>query len=126
MTLKRTETTELYGLKNDARKTLRVRPEWQRFKKDQGAKWATLNNYKRVKGMSCPMGVFIDLENWRSKKLVLSIDTQNTSEHNQNEIHKTQFFDFNEFDYALKTMEEEFLKINSRIFPTKKIRGVNE
>jgi hypothetical protein len=120
-TLKRIESTELYSLKNNARKMLRVRPKLERNKKNQGETWAALNNYKWFShwGSKKVAGVFLELCNWRGQKLMLSIHTQDTTKENSNEIHQNRFFDFNEFDYALETMESEFKKINSKIFPIK-------
>lgn len=102
----REETNELYGLKPDSRGKLRIRPKIDRDKKQQGQTWAALSNYKHLKGKTCPRGIFITLENWRSKKLMLDINTQNTTM--PNEIHKYYFFDFKDFEFALKEIERQY------------------
>jgi hypothetical protein len=104
--MERIETSEVYDLNEKAKGKIRIRPD--RNKKEQGLTWAVLSDFEYLPEITCPKGIFLDLCNWRGKKLMLTINTQNTKNDN---IHENLFFEFNEFEKALTVMEEKFTTI---------------
>lgn len=114
MSLTRIETKELYGLKDDSKGIIRIRPENQRDNKDWGRTWACLTDYYYLPDITCPRGIFLDISVHGGKNcLILEINTQKLK--SEQEVHEYRFFPFKDFEKALTEMEKEFLELRKTI-----------
>ena len=117
----RIETTELYQLNDTTKGITRIRPEAERDKKDQGCTWASLSNYHYIKDVTCPHGIFLNIDVHGGKNcLMLEINTQRARD--DDETHEYKYFPFKDFDKALNEMEEMYNKLNKAIKWRKKLK----